>query len=46
MPIVEEISARKRAVEKLYGLRKNNEEHKKISQKIVEKHGSRKKYNR
>lgn len=43
MPIVGEISARKKATDKLYGLRKNNAEHKLISQKIVEKHGSRKK---
>lgn len=42
MPIVDEVAARKRAADKLYGLRKNSEEHASISQEIVKKHASRK----
>ncbi len=41
MPIVDEKTTRKFAADKLYGLRKKSE-HKKVSQGIVEKHGSRK----
>lgn len=42
MPIIDEKTARKQAADKLYGLRKNNTAHKKIAEKIVSKHGSRK----
>jgi deoxyribodipyrimidine photo-lyase len=42
MPIVDEKKARKNALDKIFGLRKNNLEHKKIAEKIVKKHGSRK----
>lgn len=42
MPIIDESIARKAAADKLYGLRKNNMEHKEESLKIVRKHGSRK----
>ena len=42
LPIVEEKVARKAAADKIYGLRKNNPEHKAAARKIVSKHGSRK----
>lgn len=42
MPIVDEKIARKAAADQLYALRKNNPEHKKTAQKIMNKHGSRK----
>lgn len=42
MPIVDEGLARKAAADKLYGLRKNNIEHKEEALKIVHKHASRK----
>ena len=42
LPIVEEKSARKAAADKIYGLRKNNPEHRIAARKIVSKHGSRK----
>ena len=41
-PIIQEKEARKKAAELLYGLRKNNKQHHKISREIVNKHGSRK----
>ena len=41
-PIVDEKAARKAAAEKLYGLRRNNTEHKTKAQQIIAKHGSRK----
>lgn len=42
MPIVNEQTARKAAADQIYTLRKNNGTHKKIAQKILDKHGSRK----
>ena len=42
LPIIEEKNARKAAADKLYGLRKNNVEHKETARKIYTKHGSRK----
>lgn len=42
MPIVDEKAARKAAADKVYGLRKNNLEHKNTARKIIDKHGSRK----
>ena len=41
-PIIQEKVARKKAAHLLYGLRKNNTQHQKISKEIVNKHGSRK----
>lgn len=41
-PIIDEKEARKNAAAQLYGLRKNNAEHKHTAQHIVSKHGSRK----
>ena len=42
MPIVDEKTARKAAADKLYSLRKNNNTHKGIADKIIKKHASRK----
>ena len=42
MPIVDEKTARKSAASQVYGLRKNNSDHKATAKKIVQKHGSRK----
>lgn len=42
MPIVDEKIARKAAADRLYGLRKNNSQHKQEAHAIVAKHGSRK----
>ena len=42
MPIIQENVARKKAADLLYGMRKNNSQHNKISKEIVNKHGSRK----
>lgn len=42
MPIIDEKIARQFAASQLYGLRKNNTEHKYVANNIVKKHGSRK----
>ena len=42
VPIIQEKVARKKAADLLYGMRKNNTQHNKISKEIVNKHGSRK----
>jgi len=42
MPVIDEKDGRKAAASKLYSLRKNNKTHLASSQKIVNKHGSRK----
>ena len=42
MPVIDEKEGRKAAAGKLYGLRKKSKTHKKIAEKIVSKHGSRK----
>ncbi len=42
MPIIDEKTARKRAADRLYGLRKNNQQHQAIARRIIDKHGSRK----
>ena len=42
VPIIQENVARKKAADLLYGMRKNNTQHNKISKEIVNKHGSRK----
>ncbi|MEM7617542.1 MAG: deoxyribodipyrimidine photo-lyase [Pseudomonadota bacterium] len=41
-PIIDEKTARQAAASKIYGLRKNNSQHKEMSKQIVKKHGSRK----
>lgn len=45
MPIVDEKGARTQAVERLYSVRRSSD-HKALSQKIVQKHGSRRRPNR
>jgi len=42
MPIIDEKTERKEASNQIYGLRKNNTEHKIVAQRIFKKHGSRK----
>ena len=41
MPIIDEKTARKRAADRLYGLRKNNKQHQALAREIIHKHGSR-----
>ena len=42
MPIIDEKIARKKAIERIYNLRKNDATHREIAKKIFSKHGSRK----